>query len=80
MGDVQLYGFLFMLAMFLAEISLLFAARFAPQMNVFVLAMPAKSGIGYLFLCLLFGILYATAETTMWRHIDMMGNILRAFE
>ncbi len=56
-----------MLAMFLTEMSLLYAARFAPQMNVFVLAMPAKSGIGYLVLCLYFTGLFDLAMRPVWQ-------------
>jgi len=39
-----------MIAMFLAEIGLGFVSRFAPQLNVFVLAMPIKSALAMLML------------------------------
>lgn len=49
------------IAMFLAEFALALISRFAPQMNVFSLAMPVKSGVGMLVLViyttLLFGFL-----------------------
>ena len=38
------------LAMFLAEFALALISRFAPQLNVFFLAMPIKSGVAFAFL------------------------------
>ncbi|QIK37771.1 hypothetical protein GWK36_06985 [Caldichromatium japonicum] len=43
------------IAMFLSEFALAMISRFAPQMNVFVLAMPVKSGVGMLILLTLPG-------------------------
>lgn len=42
------------IAMFLAELGLALVSRFAPQLNVFVLAMPVKSGVA-LFILVLYG-------------------------
>lgn len=82
-GDLIKFGLILagpiMLAMFLTEISLLYAARFAPQMNVFVLAMPAKSGIGYLFLCVYMVTLFKIMDGIMWREIDLMKRMLGLF-
>lgn len=43
------------IAMFLSEFALALISRFAPQLNVFFLAMPIKSAIGILLLVLYFG-------------------------
>lgn len=48
-------------AMFLAEIGLGFISRFAPQLNVFFLAMPVKSGVASLML-----IFYVTVVITFF--------------
>ena len=48
-------------AMFIAEIGVALVSRFAPQLNVFFLAMPIKSGVAFLVL-----ILYAQ---TLLRHL-----------
>lgn len=42
------------IAMFMAELGLALVSRFAPQLNVFVLAMPVKSGVA-LFILVLYG-------------------------
>lgn len=39
-------------AMFVAELGVAFVSRFAPQLNVFFLAMPIKSGVAFLVLVL----------------------------
>ena len=45
------------IAMFLSEIGLGFISRFAPQLNVFFLAMPVKSAVASLLLVLFWGVL-----------------------
>ena len=45
------------IAMFLAELGLGFVSRFAPQLNVFFLSMPVKSGVATLMLVLFWGII-----------------------
>lgn len=45
------------IAMFLSEFALGLVSRFAPQLNVFFLAMPVKSAVGMLILVLYIGIL-----------------------
>ncbi|OZG74348.1 EscT/YscT/HrcT family type III secretion system export apparatus protein [Hahella sp. CCB-MM4] len=43
------------IAMFLSEFGLALISRFAPQLNVFILAMPIKSAVGIALLCLYAG-------------------------
>ena len=45
------------IAMFLAEFGLALISRFAPQLNVFSLSMPIKSGVGGAMLLLYYGLL-----------------------
>lgn len=45
------------IAMFLAELGLGFISRFAPQLNVFFLSMPVKSGVACLMLVLFWSVL-----------------------
>ncbi|WP_295540843.1 type III secretion system export apparatus subunit SctT [uncultured Thiohalocapsa sp.] len=45
------------IAMFLAELALGLISRFTPQLNVFFLAMPIKSGIAFFVLILYLGVL-----------------------
>ena len=45
------------IAMFLSEIGLGFISRFAPQLNVFFLSMPVKSGVACLMLVFFWGVL-----------------------
>lgn len=47
-----------LMAMFLAELGLALVNRFAPQLQVFFLAMPIKSALGIFVLCLYAGILF----------------------
>ncbi len=47
-------------AMFLAEFGLAMVSRFAPQMNVFFLAMPVKSGLAVLVLIFYMPLLFKT--------------------
>jgi type III secretion protein T len=47
-----------MVAMFLAELSLALVSRFAPQLQVFFLAMPIKSALALLVLILYTGTLF----------------------
>ena len=45
------------IAMFLSELGLGFVSRFAPQLNVFFLSMPVKSGVATLMLVLFWGVM-----------------------
>lgn len=49
------------IAMFLSELGLALASRFAPQLQVFFLAMPIKSGLALLVLVLYTGTLFSDA-------------------
>lgn len=55
------------IAMFLAELGLGFVSRFAPQLNVFFLAMPVKSGVATLMLVFFWGVI-----------VVFFGDMLRA--
>ena len=52
------------IAMFLAEVGLALASRFAPQLQVFFLAMPIKSALALLVLVLYMGTLFEYAADT----------------
>lgn len=69
--------------MFLAEFSLALVSRFAPQIQVFILAMPIKSGIAVFILVLYFSTLfpYAASQSEQFSiFIDEIYNLLRAGE
>jgi len=57
MGTAVLLAAPVILVMFMAEFALGLVSRFAPQLNVFFLAMPVKSGVGILFLAVYVGIM-----------------------
>jgi len=68
-----------MIAMFLSEFALGLISRFAPQLNVFFLAMPVKSGVGILMLPLYVPILLGVWEDEFARlptHFTVLGGIL----
>jgi type III secretion protein T len=50
------------IAMFLSEFGLALVSRFAPQLNVFFLAMPVKSGVALFVLILYLGLLFNYLE------------------
>ena len=52
-------------AMFLAELGLALVSRFAPQLQVFFLAMPIKSALALLVLVLYMGTLFDYADETV---------------
>ena len=62
-------------ACLLVDISLGLINRFAPQLNAYVLAMPVKSGLAALLLCLYLGLLLSHAQD-MFRSID---GVLHSF-
>ncbi len=66
--------------MFLAEFSLALVSRFAPQVQVFVLAMPIKSGIAMLIMIFYLPIMMGHAvgeQATINRFFDQFYEILR---
>lgn len=69
-----------MIAMFLSEFGLGLVSRFAPQLNVFFLAMPVKSAVGILMLTLYIGLLPLLWESEIANillHVDLLGSILQ---
>ena len=62
-------------ACLLVDISLGLINRFSPQLNAYVLAMPIKSGLAALLLCLYLGLLLAHASD-IFRHADDMLRTL----
>jgi type III secretion protein T len=62
------------IAMFLAEFGLALVSRFAPQLNVFVLAMPVKSGVGLFVLALYIPFLFSYLRDGL----ETMPSIFRA--
>ena len=68
-----------MIAMFLAEFGLGLVSRFAPQLNVFFLAMPVKSAVGILMLVLYLGLLqevWSGGFQDIFRHLDRLQEVL----
>jgi type III secretion protein T len=59
-----LYAGPIMAAMFLAEFGLALVSRFAPQLNVFILAMPVKSGVAMFVLVLYIPFLFSYLNDT----------------
>ena len=64
------------LAMFLSEYGLGLISRFAPQLNVFFLAMPVKSAVGMLFLVFYLGVVLRFFGDEM-RAIPVTFELLR---
>lgn len=62
MRMVLLFAAPAIVAMFLAELGLALVGRFAPQLQVFFLAMPVKSGLALLVLVLYMSTLFVYAE------------------
>jgi type III secretion protein T len=64
------------IAMFAAELALALVSRFAPQLNVFVLAMPVKSGVAF-FLLILYLPFLMEYMATQWRENGATMEALR---
>lgn len=65
-----------LIAMFMSEFALGLISRFAPQLNVFFLAMPVKSAVGILML-----VLYIVLLTEVWeREFAILPDHLRLLE
>ena len=68
------------IAMFMAELGLALVSRFAPQLNVFVLAMPVKSGVA-LFILVLYGpFLFAYFEDELLEIAALFFGIAQLIE
>ena len=69
-----------MIAMFLSEFGLGLISRFAPQLNVFFLAMPVKSAVGILMLVLymqLLQVVWEDAFADIATHFTIMRGLLQ---
>lgn len=64
------------IAMFAAELALALVSRFAPQLNVFVLAMPVKSGVAF-FLLVLYMPFLMEYLATQWRENGEAVEVMR---
>lgn len=62
-------------AMFLAEFALAMVSRFAPQVQVFVLAMPIKSGLAIFMLIFYFSVLLPYASDQMLFIAEVIGKM-----
>ncbi|MDB5798421.1 MAG: EscT/YscT/HrcT family type secretion system export apparatus protein [Paucimonas sp.] len=69
-----LYGAPVIIAMFMAELGLAIVSRFAPQMQVFFLAMPIKSGLAMLMFALYAQLLFHYSND-IW--LDIGNDVLR---
>lgn len=63
-------------AMFLAEVGLALVSRFVPQLQVFFLAMPIKSGVALLVLVLYMATLFDYAQHELNLHFDSIVPFL----
>ncbi len=68
------------IAMFLSELALALVSRFAPQLNVFFLAMPVKSAMGVFILILYFPLLLTFLSDELHHLGDLMGNMGAVFK
>jgi type III secretion protein T len=62
-----------LIAMFLSEFGLGLVSRFAPQLNVFFMAMPVKSAVGILMLILYIGLLTEVWDDQFARIVTHLG-------
>ncbi|MDO8301089.1 type III secretion system export apparatus subunit SctT [Lacisediminimonas sp.] len=69
-----LYGAPVILVMFLAEMGLALVSRFAPQLQVFFLAMPVKSGLAIFMFAIYTGLLFEYAGDLF---LDIGNDVLR---
>lgn len=65
-------------AMLLAEIGLALVSRFAPQLQVFFLAMPVKSGIAFFVLVLYLPTLFTYIDAEIARLPEVLGRVAEA--
>ena len=63
-------------AMFIAELGLALVSRFAPQLNVFILAMPVKSGVALLVLTLYMPFLIGYLDDALDRIPELFDLII----
>lgn len=65
-----------LIAMFIAEVGLALISRFAPQLQVFILAMPIKSGLAMLMLGLYVALMFDYTRP----HISAIGDWVRLLD
>ena len=79
LDSVMRLGLLFagpaIIAMFLSELGLALVSRFAPQLQVFFLAMPVKSAVGLLLLILSLGIILTEAGRRLPTPQGILGTM-----
>lgn len=68
------------ISMFLAEFGLALVSRFAPQLNVFVLAMPVKSGVALFVLALYMPFLFHYLKDTFKDLPSILGDLQRLLQ
>lgn len=68
------------IAMFLAEFGLALVSRFAPQLNVFVLAMPVKSGVALFVLALYMPFLFSYLKDSFRDLPSIFGSLYHLLE
>jgi type III secretion protein T len=77
LDDMMALGFLLaspiLITLFLSELGLGLINRFAPQLNVFFLAMPVKSGVGLLILILYLQFLLTYIQDLFIQRFDIFG-------
>lgn len=66
-------------AMFLSEMALALVSRFVPQLQVFFLAMPIKTGVGLLVLLLYMTLFFDALRSEMGTSYQAFGYIRRLF-
>lgn len=64
-----------LIAMFLAELGLALISRFAPQLQVFFLAMPLKSAVGLLVLMLSLGVVLEGVSLNLAEASGLVGTV-----
>jgi type III secretion protein T len=69
---VVLFSAPVLIMMLLAEIGLALASRFTPQLQVFFLAMPIKTGIALFVLVLYIGILFGLIGRESGRAVEIL--------
>jgi type III secretion protein T len=68
------------IAMFAAEMALALVSRFAPSLNVFVLAMPVKSGVAFFILVLYLPFLMSYIQQAWSTNGEMLESLRRILE
>lgn len=66
------------IAMFLSEFGLALISRFAPQLNVFSLSMPIKSGVASALLILYYGVLIGRLTDPLYAISEIIDPLFRA--